>query len=200
MEKGKIVIVATQNDKVTKYLKRLEKEGEIVVKQAEQSVVDYFEKSQVEIENFKEEQCSSTLMSFLWLDENRNEAKMKHEKLIHRLVEHFEIKGGHEEVVKYKYTVSQIHQATGLSNSEATDLLKMLESFGLVIFMKSHIVHFTVNEEAITEIYKQNIQSISKRLLIELSKYDSFVKSKGKENTLYPNLKENILSILEPKI
>lgn len=199
MEKGKIVIVATQNDKVTKYLKRLEKEGEIVVKQAEQSVVDYFEKSQIEIENFKEEQSSSALMSFLWLDENRNEAKMKHEKLIHRLVEHFGVKGGHEEAVKYNYTVSQIHQATGLSNSEATDLLKMLESFGLVIFVKKHIVRFTISIEAIEELYKQNVQNIAKRLLIELSKYDSFVKSKGKENALYPNLKENILSILEPK-
>lgn len=179
MEKDKIVIVGTTNAKVTNYLKRLEKAGEIILKQADDSVVNYFENLDLEIDKLTGNDASNALMSFLALDANRIETRIKGQKLMEVLCRSYDIQL--DKITEVFFKISNVSKATNLSNKDALELLKLLEAFGFIYFVKSHIFVFTIGKNEIEQVLKNEIKNLSSSLAYNISKYASYLKNENKE-------------------
>lgn len=178
MEKEKIVVVSTVNTKVTNYLNRLEKSGEIVLKKTDDSLVDLFIKLNENNES-TEGMNSNALMAFLQEDKNRTDAAEKSQRLISTLCKYFRIPI--EKITGVFIRVSDVAHATTLSNKEAANLLTYLERFGYIMFTKKHLFVFTASTENFQKVIDKNMENAVSTMLLSVMPAVNYYKANNLE-------------------
>lgn len=178
MEKEKIVVVSTVNTKVSNYLNRLEKSGEIVLKKTDDSIVDLFIKLN-NSDDTNEGMNSNALMAFLQEDKNRADAAEKAQRLMSTLCKYFKIPL--EKITGVFIRVSDVAHATTLSNKEAADLLTYLERFGFLVFTKRHLFVFTAPTENFQKVIDLEMGKAVSNMILALMPAINYYKANNLE-------------------
>lgn len=180
MEK-EVVIVGSSSKKVTNYLNKLDKAGEIELMLIPDTITNEFVKNGSEhVDTVKK------LADFLKEEQTRVQAFNKATNLAAILCKNYRIKN--ENLQGIPLTTKHIVKCTDLSHNQAKELLNLLSIFGYIVFFNNHTFTFNLELEDITPHFESDIRSSIVSVLQNIVKLQSFVENK--EITIDPKLEE----------